>query len=186
MIVEVLSLARHHDDMLKETRQDLFRTETKLNVERRWKWPTRFGCVALGAASVLAFQNEALKAWLAESAERTFEGMSSAGNATLIGLVVAGIALYGLVWFIRRTVRGPTPEKTARKLMQQFAQRDGVAAYVFGGDDSPDDGAASIGALTSEKKKNFRQRKLTATNRPLASSLQRLLNRTDDNQPLLH
>ena len=52
---------------------------------------------------------------------------------------------------------------------------------------SPEDEAASIGALTSEKHKHFRQRRLTASNRTLQSSLQRLLNRTvDDNQPMLH
>ena len=43
LVVEVLSLARQHDEMLKEARQDLFRAETKLNVERRWKWPVRLG-----------------------------------------------------------------------------------------------------------------------------------------------
>ena len=32
MVVEVLSLARAHDDMIKEMRQDLFRAETKLHV----------------------------------------------------------------------------------------------------------------------------------------------------------
>lgn len=51
LVVEVLSLARQHDDMLKEARQDLFRAETKLNVERRWKWPIRLGCVGLGAGA---------------------------------------------------------------------------------------------------------------------------------------
>ena len=39
LVVEVLSLARQHDDMLKEARQDLCRPATKLNVERRWTWP---------------------------------------------------------------------------------------------------------------------------------------------------
>ena len=70
MVVEVLSLARTHDEMLKETRQDLFRAETKLNIESRWKWPIRFACVALGALGVLAFQNDMLKAWLVEAAAR--------------------------------------------------------------------------------------------------------------------
>ena len=48
----VLALARQHDDTLKEIRQDLFRAETKLRVERRWKWPIRLGCVALGAGGL--------------------------------------------------------------------------------------------------------------------------------------
>lgn len=187
MVVEVLSLARNHDDMLKETRQDLFRAETKLNAERQWKWPIRLGCVVLGAGGVLAAQSEALRAWVTESAERASETMATAGNMTLVGVVIAGVVLYGAVYLIRRMVRGPTPEETARKLMQQFAQRDGVAAYVFAGEESPEDEAASIGALTSEKHKHFRQRRLTASNRTLQSSLQRLLNRTvDDNQPMLH
>lgn len=186
MVVEVLSLARTHDEMLKETRQDLFRAETKLNIERRWKWPIRFACVALGALGVLAFQNDMLKAWLVEAAAKTFEGVTSAGNVALIALVGAGLVIYGLFWAVRRMARGPTPEETARKLMRQFAERDGVAAYVFAGDDSPADEAESIGALASEKNKHFRQRRLTSSHRTLASSLQRLLNRTEDNQPMLH
>ena len=32
LVIEVLSLARAHDDILKETRQDLFRAETKRQV----------------------------------------------------------------------------------------------------------------------------------------------------------
>src|SRR5690606_42116848 len=60
LVVEVLSLARQYDEMLKEARQDLFRAETKLKVERRWKWPILIGCVALGVGSVFLFQNEAM------------------------------------------------------------------------------------------------------------------------------
>ena len=61
-----------------------------------------------------------------------------------------------------------------------------VIVGIYGGWANPTE-AASIGALTSEKHKHFRQRRLTASNRTLQSSLQRLLNRTvDDNQPMLH
>ena len=71
--------------------------------------------------------------------------------------------------------------------MEQFARRNGVAAYVFAGQDSPDDEAASIGALTRPEIKQFRKRRLTASNRTLQSSLQRLLNSTmDDTQQILH
>ncbi len=185
MVVEVLSLARRHDDLLKETRQDLFRAQTRLSIQRRWKWPVRILCIVLGAAGVLAFENEALKAGLVKGARQTFEGVSGAGNVALIGLAVAGVAICALVWMLPRLARGPTPEETARKLMRQFARRDGVAAYVFAGEDSAEEEAGSIGALTSAKHKHFRQRKLTSSNRTLASSLQRLLNRTDDNHPML-
>jgi len=68
----------------------------------------------------------------------------------------------------------------------QFAQKDGVAAYVFAGQDSPDDEAASIGALTRTEIKQFRKRRLTASNRTLQSSLQRRLNSADDGQQILH
>lgn len=186
MVVEVLSLARRHDDMLKEVRQDLLRAETKLGVERRWKWPIRAGCVVFGAASVIAIQDNTLRAGLTDFLQTAADGIASAGNTALVGLVLGGIALYGVVWLIRRMLRGPSPEQTARKLMQQFAQRDGVASYVFAGEDSADEQAASIDALTSQKNKQFRQRHLTMSNRTLSSSLQRMLNSSDDTSPMLH
>lgn len=187
LVVEVLSLARQHDDMLKETRQDLFRAETKLNVERRWKWPLRLACFGLGVGSFAAIQNEALMLTVSEFIRSTGAGMMSAGNMALVGLLVFGVAIYSAVWMIRRTMRGPTPEQTARKLMEEFARKDGVAAYVFAGDETPEDEAASLGALTREENKMFRQRRLTQSNRTLSSSLTRLLNRTgDDTHTLLH
>ena len=186
-VVEVLALARDHDEALKATRQDLFRAETKLREERKWKWPIRAACVAIGPVGLATFQNEAIRAGAIEifgSAER---GIREAGNSALIVLVVAGVAVYGAIHLLRRVMRGPTPEKTARKLMEQFAQRDGVAAYVFAGEETPEDEAASIGALTREEHKHFRQRRLTQSNRTLQSSLQRLLNRTvEETQPLIH
>lgn len=186
-VVEVLALARDHDEVLKATRQDLFRAETKLREERRWKWPIRAVCIAIGAVSLAAFQNEAVMAGAAEIFGSAGRGIQEAGNSALIVLVVASVAIYGAIYLLRRAMRGPTPEKTARKLMEQFAQRDGVAAYVFAGEESPEDEAASIGALTREENKDFRQRRLTQSNRTLQSSLQRLLNRTvEETQPLIH
>jgi hypothetical protein len=187
LVVEVLSLARQHDDMLKETRQDLFRAETKLKVERRWKWPVRLACFGLGVGSFPAMQNQALMSTVSEFIRSTGVGMMGAGNMALVGLVVFGVAVYAAVWMIRPTMRGPTPEQTARKLMEEFARKDGVAAYVFAGDETPEDEAASLGALTREDNKMFRQRRLTQSNRTLSSSLTRLLNRAgDDTHTLLH
>lgn len=188
LVVEVLSLARQHDEMLKEARQDLFRAETKLNVERRWKWPIRFGCVALGVGSVFLFQNEAMMGATVDFFRSLGTTIASAGYNGLIGLVVIGVLFYGAYWLIRRATQGPTPEQTARKLMEQFAEKDGVAAYVFAGDETPEDEAASIGALTRPENKTFRQRRLTQSNRTLASSLTRLLNRQTSEDPshLLH
>lgn len=188
LVVEVLSLARQHDDMLKEARQDLFRAETKLNVERRWKWPIRLACVAVGAAGLAAFQNEAVMTAAADFFRSMGATITSAGYTGLIGLVVFCAAIYGAVWLIRRAMQGPTPEQTARKLMEQFADKNGVAAYVFAGEDTAEDEAASIGALTRPENKTFRQRRLNQSNRTLSSSLTRLLNRTggDDQSQLLH
>lgn len=188
MIAEVLSLARHHDDMLKETRQDLFRTETQLRGERRWKWPIRLFCFALGAGMLAAIQNDALMAAIADFFRTTTVRIAGAGNTALASLVAGGVVIYVAVWLVRRHLREPSPEKTARKLMEQFAQRDGVAAYVFSGDETTEDEAASIGALTRSENKTFRQRRLTPNHRTLSSSLTRLLNRTvDDTQhPMLH
>jgi len=187
MIVEVLSLARAHDDLLREMRQDLFRAETKLNVERRWKWPMRIACVALGAGGLAAFQNEELRASNMELLDVVRAGLSGAGNLALLGFIGLCAAAWGTFHIIRRAMRGPTPEQQARKLMEQFAQKDGVAAYVFGGQDSPEDEAASIGALTRPEIKHFRKRHLMASNRTLQSSLQRLLSRNADDGPqILH
>jgi hypothetical protein len=188
MVVEVLSLARNHDEMLKEARQDLFRAETKLHVERRWKWPIRLACVALGAGGFAALQNEQLRAQTLEFLDVVTAGLLGAGNMALLGFVLLCVAAWGVFLLIRRAVRGPTPEEQARKLMEQFAQKDGVAAYVFAGQETPEDEAASIGALTRPEIKHFRKRRLTASNRTLQSSLQRLLNRTmdDSQQQMLH
>ena len=58
---------------------------------------------------------------------------------------------------------------------------------MFAGEENADDEAASIGALTRAENKTFRQRRLTQSNRTLASSLTRLLNRpVGDTQTLLH
>lgn len=188
LVVEVLSLARQHDEMLKEARQDLFRAETKLLVERRWKWPIRLGCVAIGVAGVFAFQNEALMAATVSFFRSLGTTIASAGYAGLIGLVVTCALIYGAYWLTRRLMAGPTPEQTARKLMEQFAEKDGVAAYVFAGEDTAEDEAASIGALTRPENKTFRQRRLNQSNRTLSSSLTRLLNRTpaEEQSSLLH
>jgi hypothetical protein len=187
LVVEVLSLARTHDEMLKETRQDLFRAETKLQVERRWKWPVRLACVALGAGGLAALQNEQLRAATLEFLDVVTAGLLGAGNLALLGFVALCAVAWAVFYLIRRAMRGPTPEEQARKLMEQFAQKDGVAAYVFAGQDSTEEEAASIGALTRKEIKHFRKRRLTASNRTLQSSLQRLLNRTaDDGQQILH
>ena len=188
LVVEVLSLARQHDEMLKEARQDLFRAETKLNAERRWKWPIRLGCVALGAAGLVAAQNEALMAAGVDFFRSLGTTITSAGYTGLIELAVLGAVIYGAIWLIRRAMVGPTPEQTARKLMEQFAEKDGVAAYVFAGEDTAENEAASIGALTRPKNKTFRQRRLTQSNRTLSSSLTRLLNHPggEDRSSLLH
>lgn len=188
LVVEVLSLARQHDEMLKEARQDLFRAETKLKVERRWKWPIRLVCVGLGVAGVFIFQNEIIMSATLDFFRSLGATIASTGYNGLIGLVVLGALCYAAYWLIRRATTGPTPEQTARKLMEQFAEKDGVAAYVFAGDDTPEDEAASIGALTRPENKTFRQRRLTQSNRTLSSSLTRLLNRTstEEQSSLLH
>lgn len=166
--------------MLKETRQDLVRAETKLNFERRWKWPVRLACFGLGVGSFASIQNQALISTASEFIRSTGAGMMGAGNMALLGLLVVAVAVYAAVWMIRRAMRVPTPEQTARKLMKEFARKDGVAAYVFVGEERPEDEAASLGALTREENKMFRQRRLTQSNRTLSSSLMRLLNRTVD------
>lgn len=187
LVIEVLSLARAHDDILKETRQDLFRAETKRRIEQRWKWPIRLACVALGAGGLAALENEALPASALEFIDVVRAGLLGAGNLSLAGFIALCAVAWGAFYLGRRALRGPTPEQQARKLMEQFAQKNGVAAYVFAGQDSPEDEAASIGALTRPEIKHFRKRHLTTSNRTLQSSLQRLLNRSmDDSQQILH
>ena len=186
LVAEVLSLARRHDEILKEARQDLLRAETKLQVERRWKWLVRIGCIALGAAGVIAVQDDSLRAGVGAFAQSTIKGLAGAGNAALLGFLLAGLALYGAVLLARRLLRGPSPEATAQRLMRQFAERNGVASYVFAGEESADEQASQIDALSRGKNKAFRQRRLTASHRTLSSSLQRLLDSSDDNLPMLH
>ncbi len=185
-VIDILSLARQHDEMLKEARQDLFRAETKLSVRRKWQWPIRLACVGLGAGGYAVAQSGSFRTQAAEALTKAVRDFQAAGAATLVMLVAAGLALYLVAWLVTRSLRKPSPERQARKLMEQFARADGVAAYVFA-EDSPEHEAASIGALTRPENKNIRQRHLNVTNRSLHSSMNRLLNRMDDDpQALLH
>jgi hypothetical protein len=187
-VLEILALARDHDEKLKAVQQDLFRAETKMRIERKWKWPVRFMCVGIGVGLVALLQNEALMAQIATQANAVWREFQAAGNAALIMLIVAGLTIYGLVQLLRHIFREETPEEQARKLMEQFAQKDGVAAYVFAPDETPDDEAASIGALTRPENKKLRQRHFTASHRTLHSSMNRIIHRIDDDisQTILH
>jgi hypothetical protein len=178
-VIEILALARDHDERLKAVQQDLLRAETKLRIERKWKWPLRAACAGLGAASVFAAQNEALMGSLASSLTAIWNEVQAKANASLFILILAGLAIYGAVWAIWRSLREPTPEQQARKLMQQFAEKDGVAAYVFA-NETAEEGAASISALTRPENDKLRQRHFTSSHRTLQSSMNRLLHRIDD------
>jgi len=187
-VIEIMAVARDYDEKLKAIQQDLFRTETKLRVERKWKWLVRAGCVALGAAGLAIAQNESVRAWLAYQFMSLGRAIQAAGNTSLFVLVTAGVIVIGAVFLLRRILRKPTPEQQARKLMEQFAQRNGVAAYVFADEGSTDDEAAAIGALTRPENKRLRQRHFTASHRTLASRMTRLLHRieNDVSEPMLH
>lgn len=179
-VVEVLALARRHDELLRETQQDLFRAETKINVDRAWRWPIRAACVALGVVGMAAWQNDDVRAGAMAFFKGVFGQLRESGVETLSVLLAVGLVIWLGVFLVRRWLRGPTPERQARNLMEGFARSDGVASYVFAGQSNPHDEAALIGALTRPENKRFRQRRLTQDNRPLASSLTRILNRHID------
>ena len=179
-IAEILALARQHDERLKDIRQDLVRAETKLSVERTWKWPIRAACVALGAIGFAAAQNERLRTTVTTSFNDFFANIRTTGVSTLITLVIGGIVIFAGVMLIRRWVEGPTPEQKARKLMEQFAKSDGVASYVFSAQDTTDEEAETVDALLGPKKKQMRQRRMTNSHRLLTASLTRLLNQPSD------
>lgn len=185
-VVEILALARRHDEILQETRQDLFRTETKLHFERTWRWPIRAACVALGVVGMAAAQNDEVRANALTFLRSVLGQVRETRTEAYLTMLVVGLAILLAVLLVRRWVRGPTPEQQARKLMEQFAQSDGVASYVFAGQQSPDEAAATIGALTRPENKHYRQRRLTQDNRPLATSLTRILNRELDKHGELH
>jgi len=182
-VIEILSLARDHDEMLKALRQDLTRVETKLRVEKKYKWLWRLACVGLGALGVLAAQNEAMMTSIATSAQMIWQELQAKGNASLFFLLILGIAIFGAVWGIRRALREPSPEQQARKLMQQFAEKDGVAAYVFA-NETPEEEAETIGALTKPENKDLRKRHFTPSHRTLQSSMTRILHRIEDGSDL--
>lgn len=181
-VVEILALARRHDETLQATRQDLFRAETKLNMERTWRWPVRAGCVGLGVAGMAAAQSEGVRAEAIAFFEGAVAQARESGLEALVSFLVVVAAIWLGVLLVRRSLRGPTPEKQARTLMEQFARADGVASYVFAGQHDPEGAAATIGALTRPENKRFRQRRLTQDNRPLASSLMQILNRQVDHE----
>lgn len=176
-VVEIMTLARRHDEMLKETRQDLFRAETKLGVERAWRWPIRAACVALGGVVVAAWQYDGLRDSVLASVERFVAQMRTGGAEMGIAILAGAALILGLSLLIRKWISGPTPEERVRKLMKQFASADGVAAYVFSPQDNADDEAALVGALARPENNRIRQRRLTSSNRLLTASLAQLLNR---------
>ena len=177
-VAEILALGRQHDERLKDLRQDLFRTETKLRVERALKWPIRIGCVAFGAGALATVQNETIRASVYGFFADLFSNIRTTGLATLLTLVVAGLVLFGIGLLIRRLIAGPTPERKAQKLMEQFARADGVAAYVFSAQDSTEDESATVDALVRPENKQMRQRRMTSSHRLLTASLRRLLNQS--------
>lgn len=179
-VLELLALARQHDERLKDIRQDLFRAETKLQHEVAWRWPIRAAFLTAGIVGVIAWQNDGVREAFAAFIEGTFVQIRRSGVETLVTLAVAGLMITGLVYLIRRWLRGPTPEQRARKLMEQFARADGVAAYVFSPDDTPEDEANLVAALTRPENKRMRRRRLTQDNRPLTSSMTRILNQKVD------
>lgn len=172
--------------MLQETRQDLFRAETKLNFERAWRWPIRGACVALGVVGMAAAQNDDVRTNAMTFFKGVFGQLRETRTEAYVIFAVAGVAIWLAVFLIRRWLRGPTPEQQARRLMEQFAQSDGVASYVFAGQQNPDEATDTIGALTRPENKHYRQRRLTQDNRPLATSLTRILNRELDKDGELH
>jgi hypothetical protein len=187
-VAEILAIARDYDERLKVIQQDLFRVETKLRIERKGKWPKRAACVALGAAALAAAQSPAVRTEAAGLFAALGRSIEAAENTSLTALIVMGVLLGGLVYLVRRLFRKPTPEQQARQLMEQFAQRNGVAAYVFANDSNADDEATTIGALTRTENKTIRQRHFTASHRTFASRLTGVLNRVGNtvSEPLLH
>ena len=177
-VAEILALARQHDERTKDLRQDLFRTETKLRVERALKWPIRAGCVAIGAGGLAIAQNETVHTSVSAFFVDMFSNIRTTGLATLITLVVIGLVLFGIGFLVRKWIAGPTPEQKAQKLMEQFARADGVAAYVFSAQDTPEDEAATVDALVRPENKQMRQRRMTSSHRLLTASLTRLLNQS--------
>lgn len=174
-VAEILALARQHDERLKDIRQDLFRAETKLRVERAWKWPIRVGCVALGAGGLAAIQNETIRSVVTDFFVDSFSNIRTTGLASLISLIVIAAALFGIGYLIRRWIQEPTPEQKAKKLMEQFARADGVAAYVFSAQDTAEDETATVDALVRPENKRMRQRRMTSSHRLLTASITKLL-----------
>lgn len=177
---ELLALARQHDDKLKEARQDLFRAETKLSLERTWRWPIRFAFLMAGIVGMAAWQNQEVRDGVDSFLTSMFWQIRQSGIEAIITLGATGLLIAGLVFLVRRWMRGPTPEQKARKLMEQFAKADGVAAYVFSQEDTSHDEAELVAALTRPENKRMRQRRLTRDNRPLVSSMTRILNQQVD------
>lgn len=174
-VAEILALARQHDERLKDIRQDLFRAETKLRVERAWKWPIRVGCVALGAGGLAAIQNETIRSAVTDFFVDSFSNIRTTGLASLISLIVIAAALFGIGYLIRRWIQEPTPEQKAKKLMEQFARADGVAAYVFSAQDTAEDETATVDALVRPENKRMRQRRMNSSHRLLTASITKLL-----------
>jgi hypothetical protein len=173
---ELLALARNHDEKIKELRQDLFRAETKLYHHSLWRWPVRFAFLTAGVLGVLAWQNERIRTGVITFCISAMRHVREGGVETLVGMLIAGVVVAVLMFVAHRLIRGPTPEQRARKLMRQFAEADGVAAYVFTAEDTTEGEASLVNALLRPGSKKVRQRRLTQDHRSMVSTMTQLLN----------
>lgn len=137
---EVLELAREHDQKLKSLEQDLFRTETKLKVEQRWRWVDRGVCLMIGSLGMAW----AISAGMAQLAwQAMLDGLGELGAyltarihvygipVPLNALLLAGAAFIVLMVLAAILSLKPSPERAARELMRRVDRDPAVQGFIF-------------------------------------------------------
>lgn len=137
---QILELAREHDQKLKSLEQDLFRAETKLKVESRWRWVDRLVCLAMGGGLMIWAASAGFADWASAEAGKGFARFSTflstridisgvpvplnallfAGAAVLVALVIGAILSMK-----------PSPERAARALMKRVDKDPAVSGFIF-------------------------------------------------------
>lgn len=137
---QILELAKSHDEKLKSLQQDMYRAETKLRVEQRWRWADRAICLAVGfGAAAFAWQTGFSVQMLAALETGLADLMTYLGSSVSIGgfpvplnaLVFIGAALaLSLVLGAIMSLR-PSPKRAARELLRRVDKDPAVSGVVF-------------------------------------------------------
>jgi hypothetical protein len=129
-VQEILNLSRDHDEQLKEARQDLVRAETRLLMERQWKWPVIAASAGAGALMLVGLQMPGVMPKVSKMLAATADyGWSVATGDFVFGdvplpvsfVAAVTIGLVSAMYLLAVAIKTNSPRNAARKLVGGLA-----------------------------------------------------------------